>query len=218
MPKKKKAIDLTKKELSGDDPTRKSETSKIDILDFLPGAIQASIELVRLDRNETPIIPFTSEAVDAHLHYCQEPEIGGYIHCNGRDCVLCRVGKKKDQRSLIPVYLPASASVGVLPVSPSLRPHALLPQLANVLKADNPMVMFVSRDGSRFIVSSRELSDDTDHGESVIQKFKEDHEVGRVDLSAVYPRIENNQLAAISEIARLLALKGLNADATDSRQ
>jgi hypothetical protein len=218
MPKKTKAIDVTKKETSADDPSQGSETSRIDILDFLPGAIQASIELVRLDRNETPLVPFTSEGVDAHLHYCQEPEIGGYVHCNGGDCVLCRVGKKTDQRLLIPVYLPASTSVGVLPVSPSLRPHALLPQLASVVKADKPMVMFISREGSRFIVSSRELKDNNDNGEAAIQKFKEDHEVGWGDLVAVYSRIENDQLAAIPEIARLLALKGLTTDATDSRQ
>jgi len=218
MPKKTRAIDLSKKEISGDDPTRKSETLKIDILDLLPDAVQESIELVRLGRNETPVIPFTSEAVDAHIHYCQEPEIEGYLHCNGSDCVLCRVGKNKDQRSLLPVYLPASKSVGVLPVSPSLRPHALLPQFATVLKADKPMVMFVSREDRRFIVSNRELKDDNDHGEAVIKKFKEDQEAGRVDLATVYPRIENDQLAAIPEIARLLALKGLTANATDSRQ
>jgi len=191
--------------------------SKVNILDFTASDNGSQLELVRLDRNETAFIPFTTDGADVWVHYCQEAEISGYVRCNSGDCILCRVGKSRDQRLLIPIYLPASKSVGVLAVSPSLRPHALLPQLANILKAGNkPMVMFASREGNKFNISSFGLQDDIDAGEATIQKFKQDNEAGQIKLNSVYPQIENDALASVPEIAQLLELKGMaaNADST----
>jgi hypothetical protein len=172
------------------------------------GASKPVLGLVQLGDNETALIPFTANGVKVDLHYCPEPDIKGYVLCNGRDCVLCRIGRKKDSRNLIPVYSPTGGDVAVLAVSPSLRPHSLLPQLANVLKAGPPMVMFVSRQHDHYKVSTRALEEDVDGGEEVIEAFKEEFEAGRIDLASGYARIANEQLAMLPEIARMLALKG----------
>src|SRR5437016_2588313 len=119
---------------------------EVNVLDILGSDGNAPLELVRLDGNETAVVFFTPHGKPVSIHFCDQPEINAYILCNGKDCVLCRVGKKKEERVLIPVYLPEMDTIGVLPVSQSLRPNALLPQLSLVLKAKKPMVAFIKRE------------------------------------------------------------------------
>src|SRR4051812_11402017 len=73
------------------------------------------LEVVRLSADETAVVPFTSSAVQVKLHYCDQGEMQGYVHCNGEKCALCRAGKTADERLLLPVYLPAVERIGVLP-------------------------------------------------------------------------------------------------------
>ena len=190
----------------------------VNILQFLQNdTLPSSLELVQLRGDETPIIPFTLEGDLVKLHYCAETEVGGYIHCNGDDCVLCRVGRKPTEKVLIPVYLPVSQSIGILPVSTSLKPGALLPQLATIQGAETRMGIFLSEVGRfRFVVSTFDLTEEIDTGEEAISRFLEKFKAGEVDLTSVYPRLENEQLSAISEIARLLRLKGYQVDEADS--
>jgi hypothetical protein len=185
--------------------------NKINLLDVVAEeSVESPLELVRLGSDENAIIPFTvdSEAVD--LHYCSETEINSYVVCNGLDCLLCRIGRKRDQRLLLPVYLPAASCIGILPVSRSLRPYALLPQISNVLKAEKTMVLFVTRDGAKYIVTTAELQKDVDGGETLIKRFLDDYEAGLHDLSTVYPRIDNEQLASVEGIGQMMRLKGIS--------
>lgn len=183
---------------------------KVSLLDVAAAESEESLlDLVRLGSDETAIITFTAEGESITVHYCSETEINGYVVCNGGDCVLCRIGRQKEQRLLLPVYLPAAGRVGILPVSRSLRPFALLPQISNVLKAEKAMVMFVKRDGAKYTVSTAELQKDVDGGEEKIKRFLEDYEAGVHDLSAVYPSIDNEQLASVKEIDQMMRLKGV---------
>jgi len=193
-------------------------TKKVNLLDLATAeSIESLLEIVRLGKDETAIIPFTADSEGVDLHYCSETEINGYVICNGPDCLLCRIGRKRDKRLLLPVYLPAAGCVGILPVSYSRRPYALLPQILNVLKAEKPMVMFVTREVAKYTVSTDELQKDVDGGEAMIKRFVEDYEVGLHDLSNVYPRINNEQLASVEGIGRMMVLKGVHRDAGDKR-
>ncbi|MCK9502452.1 MAG: hypothetical protein M0Q52_11560 [Lascolabacillus sp.] len=195
-----------------------NQSNKINLLDVVAGeAAESVLEVVRLGSDESAVIPFTADSEAVDLHYCPESEISGYVVCNGPDCVLCRIGRKREQRLLLPVYLPAAGSVGILPVSRSLRPFALLPQISNVLKAGKPMVMFVTREGAKYTVSTAELRKDVDGGEEAIKHFLDDSEAGLHRLADVYPRIDNEQLASVEEIARMMALKGVRVNAGDQR-
>ena len=195
-----------------------SKSNKVNLLDVATAESNESLlEVVRLGSDETAIIPFTADSEAVDLHYCSETEINSYVICNGPDCALCRIGRKRDQRLLLPVYLPAAGRVGILPVSRSLRPFALLPQISNVLKADKPMVMFVTRDGAKYIVSTAELQKDVDGGEATIRRFLDDYEAGLYDLTSVYPRIDNEQLAAVEEIGRMMALKRVDLHGGNKR-
>lgn len=195
-----------------------NQSNKVNLLDVVAAeAVESLLEVVRLGSDETAIIPFTADSEAVDLHYCSESEINSYVVCNGPDCVLCRIGRKRDQRLLLPVYLPAAGCVGILPVSRSLRPFALLPQIFNVLKAGKPMVMFVTREGAKYTVSTTELQKDLDAGETAIRRFLDDYEGGLHVLSAVYPSIDNEQLASVEEIARMMLLKGVRGNAGDQR-
>lgn len=190
------------------------DDGSVDLLALLDASTQSVgtsgpvLEVVRLGTDETPIIPFTSKGERVAVHYCAEPEINGYVQCNGTGCALCKIGKRRDERLLIPVYLPAAAAVGVLPISPALRPHALFPQLAAVLKADKPMVAFVSRDRDRYTVSTAAIGPDTDAGDATIKAFLTEQAAGRIKLSSVMATFTNEQLAGVPAVARMLALRG----------
>ena len=199
-------------------PKEKAMSKKVNLLDLAATeSMGPTLDVVRLGHDETPILPFMSDSEKADLHYCSETEISSYVVCNGPDCVLCRIGRKQDERLLLPVYLPASGCVGILLVSRSLRPFALLPQIANVLKAEKRMVMFVTRDGAKYTVSTAEPQKDVDCGEAAIKRFLDDYEAGLHDLSAVYPKINNEQLANVEKIDRMMTLKGVSRDVGDKR-
>ena len=192
-----------------------NQTNKVNLLELATAeSVESLLEVVRLGKDETAIIPFTADSEAVDLHYCPETEISSYLICNGPDCVLCRIGRRQDKRLLLPVYLPAAGCVGILPVSRSLRPFALLPQISNVLKAKKPMVMFVNREVAKFTVSTDELQKDVDGGEETIRCFLDDYEAGNHDLSAVYQQIDNEQLAGVEEIGRMMALKGTRGNAS----
>jgi hypothetical protein len=195
-----------------------NHSNKVNLLDLAAAeSAESLLEVVRIGNDETAIIPFTADSEPIDLHYCSETEINGYVICNGPDCVLCRIGRKRDQRLLLPVYLPSAGCIGILPVSRSLRPFALLPQISNVLKSGKPMVMFVNREGAKFTVSTADLQKDADGGEAAIKRFMDDYEAGRHNLTSVYPRIDNEQLATVEEIRRMMSLKGIRIDAVDKR-
>jgi hypothetical protein len=200
------------------EPKSKNKSNKVNLFDLAAAeSVESKLQVVRLGSDETAIIPFTAESYTVELHYCSETEINSYVHCNGPDCVLCRIGRKLNQRQLLPVYLPTEGCVGILLVSGSFRPFALLPQILNVLKAEKRMVMFVARDGAKYTVSTAELHKDVDDGKSEIKRFLEDYEAGLHDLSTVYPTIENDQLASVGEIGQMIMLKGIRWDGGDKR-
>jgi len=171
---------------------------------------RTALDRVRLDANEIAIIPFTSEAEPIDIHYCKEPDINDYIACNGKNCHLCKIGREKVTRRLLPVYIPASHAVGVLPVGTSLRPRALWPQLAQVLQDGLKRAVFISRvQGDSYTVTSTPLQDDVEDGAEVIKTFLEDYQKGTIQLDSVYPKVANEDLARLPEIAAMLKLRGI---------
>ena len=192
--------------------------NKVNLLDVAASeSVESPLQLIRLSADESAIIPFTAESESIDLHYCPETEINGYVVCNGPDCVLCRIGRRRDQRLLLPVYQPTAGCVGILPVSRSLRPFALLPQISNVLKTEKPLVMFVTFEKFKYKVSTGELQEDVDGGEKAIRRFLEDYADGDLNLTSVYPTIDNEQLSNVEEIGRMMKLKGIVNNAGDTR-
>ena len=191
----------------------KTVSTKVNILDVVASEIaESTLEVVRLGNDETAIIPFTADSEGIDLHYCSETEINSYVVCNGPDCVLCKIGRRKAERLLLPVYLPASGCVGILPVSRSLRPYALLPQISNVLKSDTLMVMFVIREVGKYMISTKSLEKDMDGGELQIKEFLEDYAAGSINLIDLYPKIDNEQLLGVDGIQKMAALKGIKGN------
>ena len=191
----------------------KTVSTKVNILDVVASEIaESTLEVVRLGNDETAIIPFTADSEGIDLHYCSETEINSYVVCNGPDCVLCKIGRRKEERLLLPVYLPASGCVGILPVSRALRPYALLPQISNVLKSDTLMVMFVIREVGKYMISTKSLEKDMDGGELQIKEFLEDYAAGSINLIDLYPKIDNEQLLGVDGIQKMAALKGIKGN------
>lgn len=178
----------------------------------------APLELVRLGTDEVAVIPFTNDVVAVSLHYCDAAEIQGYVTCGGTGCVLCRAGKKPDQRMLLPVYLPASQSVGVLPISPVSRPGSLRPQIMPILRSGKRVALLISKpDKAKFTVATVELTEGMDDGAQAIKAFMGRWEANEVDLTSVFPKLDNRDLAEIPSVAAMLQLKGVTVDAVNQR-
>ena len=161
-------------------------------------------------RTRSRSFPFTSEAEPIDIHYCKEPDINDYIACNGKNCHLCKIGREKVTRRLLPVYIPASHAVGVLPVGTSLRPRALWPQLAQVLQDGLKRAVFISRvQGDSYTVTSTPLQDDVEDGAEVIKTFLEDYQKGTIQTRLGLLQGRQRGSGSVPEIAAMLRLRGI---------
>lgn len=176
------------------------------ILDNSNKVDQSQFELVRLNDNQTAVVTFTDDFKVINLHYCEEDEIEGYVICNGDDCVLCRIGKKRQKRILLPVFLPVTETIGILPVSTSSYPDALLSQISDVLESGKPLIIFISRDRYTYTVSTKEFKD-TNIGEDQRKAFEKAYKSGDIDITSVYPQFDNKKLSSVPDISRMLKLK-----------
>jgi hypothetical protein len=177
-------------------------------------ASPVGLSAVRLDANERLVIPFTTALLRSQVHYFDSTAIQGYVHCLGSACLLCRLGRQVDVRDLLPVYDAVDKVVGVLPVSPNLRPNALRPQLMPILQRLNKeqrklLVGIRKPEKTRFIVAVYDLPEQVDDGADVILRFTDEFQAGRIDLGSVFPRLTNEELAAVPEVAAMMAMKGV---------
>jgi hypothetical protein len=174
----------------------------------------ANVAAVRVDGNEKLLILFTTSMARVRLHFLDAAALRSFVHCAGGDCLLCRAGRQTETRDLLPVYDAVAQAVAVLPVSPSLRPQALRPQLAPALrqvKDGARLVLSVRKvDNVRFAVGTFPLPDDADDGADKIGAFVEQINAGTIDLGAAFPRLGAEELAAIPEVASALRMKGIH--------
>ncbi len=59
-------------------------------------ASPSPLAVLRIDGNERLLIPFTTSMVRCPLHFLDYPTLRGYVHCNGRDCLLCQIGRQPE--------------------------------------------------------------------------------------------------------------------------
>ena len=184
--------------------------SKINVLeDFRQSETYAPKQLIIRD-DEIPVIFFTPQAEVVTLHYCQEDELKSYVHCNGADCILCKIGRKPTDLALIPVYSPLEGRVVVLSVRQQKRPYDLYPQIVQFLDPSKaPRSVFISRQDSKFKVSSQPLEEDCDGGTEAIAAFLKLYDQDEEILSRIYPRWSNEDLLQVERIRQAAQLRGL---------
>jgi hypothetical protein len=172
-----------------------------------------SLTAVRIDQSERLLVPFTTSMVRSHMHYLNFKAVQGYVVCNGPDCLLCRVGRQQDVRDLLPVYDVLDKAVGVLAIGPNLRPQALRPAIAPVLrrvaKGEVPLLLTLRKEGFKYFVGAQPLPAGADDGAAVIRDFRDRFEDGLVDLAAAFQRLANEDLAEFEEVKSLMAAKGI---------
>jgi hypothetical protein len=181
-----------------------------------PQQQSASLSLVKLEANETLIVPFTTMTVRQAVHYLKSEQLSGYVQCPGDGCLLCRLlDNEPELRDLLPVYEPVARAIGVLAITQNLRAMTLRPQLLPLLrrvKAGERLLIGLRKMdqfGSRFAVTVTPLPEGADDGAEQIAAFKQQMEAGAIDLRTVYQRLQAEELAAIPEIATRMSLKGV---------
>jgi hypothetical protein len=174
---------------------------------------RGGLTAIRIDQNERLVLPFTISMVRTHLHYLNFTTVQGYVVCNGPDWLLCRVGRQQDVCDLLPAYDVLDETVGVLAIGPNVRPHALRPGIAPVLrrvaKGDGPLLLSLRKDGYNYLVGSQPLPAGAEDGAAVIRDFRDRFEAGEVDLTAAFQRLTNEDLAAVDEVKNLMTAKGI---------
>jgi hypothetical protein len=180
-----------------------------------PGGPPPNVPVVRTDGNERLLVVFTADVVRVELHYLDGADLRGYVHCNGQGCTLCRIGRQKDQRDLLPVYSVEESAVAVLPVPPNQRPAALRPLLAPVLRRlldGGPPVLVALRrlDMGKFSLAILPLPDTLrDVVAEAVAAFRSQLEAGAVDLAGAFQRLSNAELAAVPQVALVLRARGI---------
>jgi hypothetical protein len=165
---------------------------------------------VSLSESQISVILFTKGADEAQIHYCKEPDIKSYVHCNGDDCVLCQTGVKKVKMNLMPVYSPQAGEIEVLTFTDIKRPGALLPQLQNVLGCPLPQVLLIRRpDNYSFELIAKPVPKGVDTGMDVAEAFMAEWKSNRIDLKTIYAVYSNQVLSSLSGIRRELEVRGL---------
>lgn len=180
---------------------------EVDLLDESEEAsTSSSLPLIKIGPDEIIFSPFMTKSIEVHLHY--DPFIGRYVQCNGKDCYLCAIGRNLVKKLLLPVYLPLSSEVGILPIAKSTRPFDLLPQIRAILKSGKRLAVFASYIDRKYHVKTRELTEELDPGAEAIKAFLANQKGEELQLTPMYDRIPNEDLLEIPEIAAALRLKG----------
>jgi len=172
------------------------------------------LDCIRVGSDEVVVVPFTQCADQVDLHFMKGPEFNGYTLCNGSGCPACMAGISIISRFLFPVYDPTEGRVRVLPVPSSKSPHSLLPQLHRETIRGERVAIFINRaDNQKYVVTSAALPEDARDGADEISEFLKKFESGEIDLTSVFPKIDNATMAALPSISRKLELKGIKVDA-----
>lgn len=178
-------------------------------------AAPAALSIIRLDLNERFLIPFSAVMQRVEVHYLDAAAVRSYVHCNGINCLLCRAGLSKDTRDLWPLYDVVDRTVGILAITPNMRPHSLRSQLYPVLQqikgSKNRILLTMRQDNQKFSVGCSGIPEDVDDGATCIADFLARIEKGDSDFSTVFPRYSNDELQQIEEVARRLSAKGIKA-------
>jgi hypothetical protein len=168
---------------------------------------------VRLDASETIVVPFTTSVGEVAVHYVDYPSVRSYLRCNGDGCLLCRIGRQAEKRDLLPIFHAVDGRIAILPISPSIRPGALRPQILPVLrqlKEGKRVLLIICRpDRGRYSVTMQPLAEGIDDGAAQIAEFLQAFATGSVDLASVFPQLSNPELAAVPEIATALKIRGI---------
>jgi hypothetical protein len=202
-----------------------SKQTKFEIHDdvvpeIYDGELSAALEIFRIGRDEKPGVLFTRQHQVAYAHYCSESELKCYVICNADNdsdhCLLCQIGKKKVKRLLFPLVSLETGNVEVLPVSDSLRPYALLPQILNVLEADRRLVSFFSQENYQYTINNFKLDKaERNMISGAIKSFKKSWKAREIDLASVYQRVSNSTLLNYSELKYKASLRGVEIDDSD---
>jgi hypothetical protein len=168
-------------------------------------------EAVRVGPHETLLLLFTSWVQPVRLHYRETEPYKGNIQCAGAGCPICQAGKAADERRLLPVYDVIAQAVRVLPVSPNMRPWALAPQLRPVLRrveaGEKPVIGVTRNDRYECTVSTYTWVEDGGRAAQAIAAFFEGYQAGTVDLAAVYPRVDADEMARFGDVAQISRYK-----------
>ena len=186
---------------------------------------EIGVNVIRIDRDDRHLIPFTFSLVTVMLHFLQNEPHRGYIRCNGHDCLLCRVGKKPTKYYLLPMYDTEQGSVGVLLINETTRPGALRPQLKTLVDhvdshpGDKLLVIINKPTPIKFHVHWQKLPAGADDGAAVIESFMSRLRAGKIRLASVRPTDESADFAELPEIAIAMRRGSRsNGDCPDSYQ
>ena len=176
-----------------------------------PPYLGRKLPLIRLSRDRLIAVAFTMAGTEVQVHYCKEPELFGYVRCNGEDCALCRCGKEVKTMFLIPLYVPAHAAVEVLAVSQATTPGALLPKLLNLFASSHfqtPFMLSLFKEGDyKFSVVPENPKGDVDFStHPIINDFLVKYGADPEILVSAVSKIDNAALAQVPEIGRVLEL------------
>lgn len=172
----------------------------------------SGVSIVSIANSKVPVVLFTTHNETVVLHYVEDQEDRGhYMQCSGDDCILCDIGIYKVNKMLIPVYDVKTRKIGLLSVTESNRPDALLPKIIvgfqKAVQSEKYIKMIIEskRDGryTTYEASYKILDKVEQSVLNAIDLFNTDVIANEVPLGSIYPVKTRNELLQIPKIRRL---------------
>jgi len=167
----------------------------VDLRRVITGSGWITAKMVSIERKPTSFIQFTAIGQVAPVHYETVPSPFNYVTCNDPDghgaCDHCQSGWERELKTLLPVLLPESCSIGILILNHELpplehQPFKLLPKLLGALEYVEPRVSNVSYVDGKYEVSSQMLELDEMEIRAHLSQYQEEYKGGEIDLTAIF--------------------------------
>ena len=174
----------------------------------------SSLRVMNIGRNPAYVSFFLRNGPRITAHFLDPSSnwAGGYVECLGDDCPACEAGLQSDRFVLLPVVDRVTAKIALLRIPSVQGPGKLATELTKVLSQPDldKVIAKISKAGN-YSYHVDVLHDGKHDPEAVqaVRRYADQCDQGLVDLTIGYTRLDANEMASSSCIAKILQLEGL---------
>ena len=172
-----------------------------------------SIEELRISKGASEIVRiFTDDAEQISTHYRETEAYRGYVKClGGDDCPLCLAGLPPCPKIVLFVYSVKQNAVMSLTFSPNTDPHALCPQLLDIIDSSGENSVFVKINRINMYRWSVDIVKPSNSaiGTDIISRFTAKFPSTEQAVASVFKSMTAEEMKADDDIRRILETQGL---------
>jgi len=166
----------------------------------------ATLPLIKVTKDFLALVFFTATYIKVMLHYIDEPEYKGYLHClktKKKDCILCQAGRGPQEMFMLPVYNDVADGFGILAVPNNKNIRGLKSQIDRNINDSTPVGLCIRKDTPfTYAVQKYDISQssfDDEGADEIMEKIEEKY----LNVKNCFTRYSEKQLSHIQSIKRM---------------